>query len=200
MVSVGSGITNEGQCTNATGSQPGGERSGWPRRLCEGMKRSTIITLALAVGVTLVALVAWPRPTAESVLNDFLFNDAQRAEDMLVDPLILHADVVKHRVLEEIQDPAMEKRRYAIRFLGIIRFSDALPALREILADDGELEYFRGDALESIYRISIEEGRGLAAQYEFREDFLGYVAKGLLDGSHVLFERTYFQALRGHHE
>ena len=117
-----------------------------------------------------------------------------------MDPLILYADIVKDRVIEEIKNPRMEKRRYAIGFLGIAGFNEALPALREILADDNEEDYFRADALESIFLISKEEGRSLADDHDSREDFLGYVAKGLLDGSHEPFKRTYAQALTGHHE
>lgn len=116
-----------------------------------------------------------------------------------MDPLILNADLVKDRVIKEIKNPTMDKRRYAIGFLGNARVKKALPTLRNILANEQEVTYIRADALESIYQISPDQGRSLAEKYKSRDDFLGKIAGGLLDGSHEPFERTYFQALRGCH-
>ena len=166
----------------------------------EKMRRRIIAGTGIAAGMGVIAFHAWPRPSVDSVMNDFLYNDAHRAEDMLMDPLILHADIVKERVIEKIQDPTMEKRRYAIGFLGVARVEEALPTLRTILADENEKEYFRADAMERIYLISRDEGRSLAGEHSSREGFLGFIAKGLLDGSHEPFQRSYAQALMGHHE
>ena len=164
------------------------------------MKRRAPIACFLLLVVSAAIALVWPRPTADSVMADFYTNDSQRAEDMLIDPLILHADLVTGRVIEEIRNPNMEKRRYAIGFLGIVRATEALPVLRQILNSETEIDYFRADALESIYRISSMEGLRLAEQYRDRDDHLGYIATGLISGSHTPFERTYAQALVGHHE
>ena len=162
-------------------------------------RRITIACLLVLVGGTAFLLMR-PRPTVDNVMADFYDNNSQRAEDKLIAPLILHSDLVTGRVIEEIKNRSMEKRRYAIGFLGIIRASEALPVLQEILNDDTEIDYFRADALESIYRISNGEGLRLAANYQERDDLLGYISTDLIRGSHKPFERSYAQALFGHHE
>ena len=123
-----------------------------------------------------------------------------RAEDMLMDPLILNADLVKDRVIQDILNPKMDKRRYAIGFLGNERIAKAIPVLFQILSDESEKDYFRGDALESIWQIDQTQGRQLAEEYSSREDYLGMIAKGLLDGSHKPYERTKADARIGRHD
>ena len=132
-------------------------------------------------------------------MNDFLHNDSNRAEDMLMDPLILHADLVKDSVIEEVKNPKMPKRRYAISFLGVARLTNALPVLKIILSDTSEVDYFRADALESIYQISPEEGRQLAKRSRGETNSLGSIARRLLDGSHHPFERSLDDAKTGRH-
>lgn len=61
-----------------------------------------------------------------------------RAEDMLMDPLILNANLVKDRVIQDIQNPKMDKRRYAIGFLGNERISKSIPVLFQILNNESE--------------------------------------------------------------
>jgi hypothetical protein len=107
---------------------------------------------------------------------------------------------VKYRVIEAVKNPEMEKRRYAIGFLGVARVHEALPVLRTILADNEEEDYFRADALDSIFQISPDEGLSLARQYRERGDFLGRVSHGLIDGTNRPFERSYVQALIRYHE
>jgi hypothetical protein len=166
----------------------------------ETTKRRHITAIViLSVGVV-AAWLLWPRPTVQGVLNDFFRDEAGRAEDMLMDPLILHADLVKHRIIDEVKSPTMVKRRHAIGFLGVAHIAEALPVLRTILADEDEKDYFRADALESIYRISKQVGLSLAGQHKSREDFLGDTAMRLIDGSHQPIERSYAQASVGHHE
>ena len=123
-----------------------------------------------------------------------------RAEDMLMDPLILNADLVKDRVIQDIRNPKMDKRRYAIGFLGNERIAEAIPTLLQILSDESEIDYFRGDALESIFQIDQTRGGQLAVKYSSREDYLGLIAKGLLDGSHKPYERTKADARIGRHD
>ena len=123
-----------------------------------------------------------------------------RAEDMLMDPLILHADLVKHRVIQDIGNPKMDKRRYAIAFLGNERIPEAIPALQSILNTGSEKDYFRGDALESIFRIDETRGKQLASEHSERQDYLGRIARGLLDGSHKPYVRTKADARIGRHD
>jgi hypothetical protein len=123
-----------------------------------------------------------------------------RAEDMLMDPLILNADLVKQRVIQDVQNPEMDKRRYAIAFLGNERIPEAIPVLQRILSTDTEKDYFRGDALESIYRIDQTRGKQLAKEYRDKQDYLGRIATGLLDGSHKPFVRSKADARIGRHD
>ena len=164
------------------------------------MKRRLIVIVAILMVGVAASYVLWPCATVESVMNDFYSGDAGRAEDMLMDPLILHADLVKSRVIEEVAARTMPKRRYAIGFLGVAGITDALPVLRTILSDETEEDFFRADALESIYRIAKEEGSALASEYQSRTDHLGSIAQGLIDGSHKPLSRSYAQAAVGHHE
>jgi len=139
------------------------------------------------------------RPSVQEVLADFHAAEG-RAEDMLADPLILNAQLVAPAIIEEIKNPDMDKRRYAIGFLGMANIRDALPVLRTIAADATEKDYMRGDALESIYRMEPEEGLTLARKYADQNGYLRYVARGLTDGSLKPYHRTYLQALTGYHE
>ena len=138
-------------------------------------------------------------PTAEQVMADFYAANG-RAEDMLMDPLILHADLVAPIVIESIRDKQMDKRRYAIGFLGNEKISSALPVLRTILTDETEEDYFRADALESIYQIERSEWLSLDKLHADRGDYLGRIATGLLSGDTHLFHRTYIEALVGHND
>jgi hypothetical protein len=154
------------------------------------------IVAIVGLGATLHML---NRPTAESVMADFYAAD-NRAEDMLMDPLILNADIVAPHVIREVRDPDMPRRRYAIAFLGNQRIEAAVPTLESLLGDEAELDYIRADALESLFRINRAEGERRAKELESRQDQLGYIARGLLDGSHVPSQRSRWQAMIGLHE
>jgi len=54
--------------------------------------------------------------------------DAAKAEDQLMDPLLLAGDDVVPLVIDELPDKEMRLRRYAIGFLGNGRHTPALPA------------------------------------------------------------------------
>jgi len=132
-------------------------------------------------------------------MKDF-FEARDRAEDMLMDPLICHTRLVEARVIREIENPQMDKRRYAIAFLGNERISEALPVLDKIVYDGQEEDYIRGDALESIYLIEPEKGLEIANEFQGRMGTLGRFSKDLLDGTYQEYRRTYWQALMGIHK
>ena len=162
--------------------------------------KKTIITITVLLVAAVVGVSIWlTQPTVDSVMKDFHAAEG-RAEDMLMDPLILNADMVKDRVIQDIKNPEMDKRRYAIGFLGNERIAKAIPVLLQILSGESEKDYFRGDALESIFQIDETQGRQLAEKYSSRADNLGMIAKGLLDGSHRPYERTKADALIGRHD
>lgn len=161
-------------------------------------KRGSIIAGYLALSALFFALPVWPRPTADEVMADF-HAAVGRCEATLQDPLILHAHIVRNRVIEDIKDPAMDKRRYAIGFLGNVGAREALPALRNILEDETEKDYFRADALESIFHIDGGEGQALAPRYSQVDNLLGWVAREILDGGTRFSKRSYIDALLGRH-
>lgn len=157
---------------------------------------------AVLVGIlfALIAILVFIRPTVDEVMNDFHMAK-NRAEDMLMDPLILHTNLVKNRVIEDIKNPAMDKRRYAIGFLGNERIVEALPVLREILSNEKEKDYMRSDALESIYLINKKEGILLCEKYKDRKDNLGLTARDIVVYKDTDYRvRTKWEALIGSHE
>ena len=156
------------------------------------------VTFASAVVTLVISLSIVMQPTPETVMADFYAAEG-RAEDMLMDPLILKSDLVAPTVICEIRNPDMPLRRYAIGFLGNERIVDALPTLHAILDDETELDDVRADALESISRINWLDGRDKAIRFS-RTGRLGDVSCGLLDGSPVQSQRTRWQARIGHHE
>ncbi len=162
------------------------------------MKRRIIVLIVFCVSLLLVWAFLRSWPTVDHVMADFHKAEG-RAEDMLMDPLILHADLVKHRVINDIKNPEMDKRRYAITFLGNEKFFEALSVLESILNTESEKDFFRGDALESIFRIDETKGKQLASIHSASQDYLGRIARGLLDGSHKPYMRTKTDALIGRH-
>lgn len=155
-----------------------------------------ILALALGVGALVYTQV---RPSPESVFADFCHSKS-RAEDMLIDPLLLHANRVAPLVIVEIENKDMPRRRYAIGFLGQAGRHEALPILRRILADSAEADYFRADALQAINLIDPVEGNRLALDFLSSSNLLGHVARRMRDGSLAQPRRTYWQALTGFHE
>jgi HEAT repeat protein len=73
----------------------------------------------------------------------------------------------------------MKQRRYAIGALGYIGDRAALPTLEVILRTEDERDYFRGDALRSIYQIDPELGSKYAVQFEKESDYLRMVATAI---------------------
>lgn len=123
-------------------------------------------------------------PSVEDVMRDFYLpaSVSGRMESWTADPLRLHADLVKMHVIAAIADKNMKDRRYAIGFLGECGIVEALPALRAILGDATENDVYRGDALESIFRIAPEEGRALAERCKENKGFLGHIAWEIVAG------------------
>ena len=93
----------------------------------------------IIVGFTFAIVVWWvfaqgPFRNPRDALQDFLTGH-DRAEDQLMDPLILCGGRVVPLVIAEIQNKDMHRRRYAIGFLGNGHYSEALPVLEKILSD-----------------------------------------------------------------
>ncbi len=151
---------------------------------------------AASILLVVVALVACgePQRTAEElqqdpeqVMSEFYSNPGP--EYSLMDPLIVAGPSIYSSVIEAVRDPTMPRRRYAIGFLGNEEVAEALQLLTAILKDDSELPYFRGDALEAIYKMDKDRAKELAPQFQDREDALGYYASDVLADAAYLNER-----------
>lgn len=165
-------------------------------------KWTITLTTILIICITLLpAILRTPMifQKPENALADF-YDTTDQAEDMLMDPLILSGDKVVPLVLKEIALPEMRLRRYAIHFLGNGKYQNSLPALKAILVNENEIDYFRGDALASIFNIDPELGISLAKKYTFRSDYLGKQSIEIATGENKWwYQRTFWEALNNVH-
>ena len=148
-------------------------------------RRKKTIFAALIIFSALFFLYRELFPTAEEILADFYRpagRETGRSESMIANPLRAHADTVKMLVIEKIPDKNMTHRRYAIWFLGSCRIREAKSALLAILDDTTEDPVFRGDALKSLFFIDRDMGLALAEKHAVGDDFLQYMAEGILSG------------------
>lgn len=136
------------------------------------------------------------RSSPEESLEDFYKYSG--GEETLMDPLILAGDKVVPLVLENIRNKQMPKRRYAIEFLGNGTIRQALPALEELVKNNTEEDFIRGDALQAIYRIDQGLGREIAQKYKDAPALLGGIAKNIIAGSISLERRSYFTSFLAH--
>ena len=90
-------------------------------------------------------------------------------------------------IIASVKDKKLYKRRYAIGALGYLRDRSAIPILKNILADDKELDYFKGDALLALYlideRLATFEAKKLStAKSDVNGDsYCAYVAKNIIN-------------------
>lgn len=169
--------------------------------------RNRIIAGSVVSVVGLVALLGLWWAVAEGPLrnpNEALkdFNEAKgRAEDQLMDPLILTGRGVVPLVLKELPNKDMRLRSYAIGFIGNGRYSEALPILEVILGSESEINYFRADALKAIFQISQGRAKELAPNFVNGQESLGEVAREIVAGkTPIYFERSYWDAFWHVHE
>ena len=97
-------------------------------------------------------------------------------EPELPAPLVAAGSKMTLAICEAVAQKDMMYRRYAIAALGIVTDRRALPTLESIMKDDTEIDYFRGDALQSIFRIDRTMGRRYAKQYSSGSDYLSMIA------------------------
>lgn len=155
--------------------------------------------LLAALAAILIASGLWlflegPLRDPADAMGDFL-GDHGRFEDQLTDPLVLAGPRVRPLVLSAVADREMKLRRYALFYLGCAGYSPARETLRRILSDETELDYFRADALEALWRVDLVEGNDLAQAYQSRGDFLGEKAKQLIAGGPLADCRSWWSAL-----
>jgi hypothetical protein len=159
------------------------------------------VFLVLTAALITVTVYCWPVIAAharapEKTMQLFYMGDH---EPELADPLILAGGRVGPTVTQAISNAKMPLRRYAISFLGDDRVREAIPTLERIVSTETEADYFRGDALEAIYKIDPSVGRRIASGFDKRSvgdvlptpatDYLGWSASEVLSDSKRLVER-----------
>lgn len=167
--------------------------------LTNAVKRTSCVEVW--IGLSLIwARTAGPLRDPEDALADF-YEARNRAEDQLMDPLILAGPDVVPVVVEAVADTGMPRRRYAIAFLGLFGHKEAVPILTHVLHDESEIIYFRSDALQALYRIDPSPAESHAAHYSDRDDSLGRTATHIASGSYTpAYDRTWWEALRSVHQ
>lgn len=118
------------------------------------------------------------------------FYDLSDHEPEIDDPLIKRGRPMVPSICSAIQHKDMKYRRYAIGALGYIGDRRALPTLEAILSDRTELEYFRGDALHSIYQLDRKLGLRYAKQYQRENKYLTMISRAILKQEPWLLEAT----------
>ena len=151
-------------------------------------------TLLLVIAA-LVALPCWAgeveyRPGGKSfssVWDRFYKGDH---EPELDDPLIAAGPPMTPAIVEAIQHKDMKYRRYAIGALGQIGDKRAIPPLEKLLQDKTEIDYFRGDALQSIYRLDQKRGTVYAERYAGENEYLRMISEAIKKREPWLLEPT----------
>ena len=152
--------------------------------------RRTLMSRGLALSIVLFLAVAC-RPTPDAALREF--QQANGPECELGRPLVMAGEKAVPAIVEAITNPEMPRRRYAIGALGDIGSSEALNFLQQILQDDAEIDDFRADALEAIYKIDADRGLETARLYTQRSGFLGETAAAIV-GGRTLTRQGYWSA------
>ena len=159
-------------------------------------------------GVAIVALVALLAAHLYSRIPDSperalaAFNQEGGAEDQLMDPLILAGSEVIPLIEEDLVNPNVPRRRYAIGALGNIGNRAALRVLQRILGSRAEPDYIRCDALTSIALIDRPAGLQAANTYGQDGECLTELHEDLnhrYDAWRDSVKRTYIDALLGRH-
>jgi hypothetical protein len=141
------------------------------------MARILAALLGLFLSATCLAGEADYRPGGARFAKAWhAFYDLGDHEPELDDPLILAGPAMAPYICVAVSHKDMKLRRYAISALGYIRDPSALACLEPILKDSQELDYFRGDALQSIFMIDNALGESLAREFGTDNSYLEFTA------------------------
>ena len=168
------------------------------------MSRNLTILAIVALFCFVVLGLAWavrrgPFRDPQDALLDFCSGE-DRAEDQLMDPLILAGFRVRSLVIRNVADIQMCRRRYAILYLGCADVKDSLPVLIAILENEEEPNYFRCDALEAISLIDPRRGQALANNYTETTHPLSKCANAIVNGHSDTRCRTWSDAFFHRHD
>lgn len=109
-----------------------------------------------------------------------LFYQNPGAEEDLMTPLVKAGPKMVPVILQAIFHKDMRLRRYAIGALGNLNDTSALEPLTAIVNDTKEEDYFRGDALSSIYKLDQGLGTKLAEKFASEGDNLKMICTAIL--------------------
>lgn len=109
-------------------------------------------------------------------------------EPELPEPLMKAGPTMVPVILEAIDHPDMKMRRYAISALGYLKDESAIAPLTAIVEDEGEEDWFRGDALVAVYQVNQDEGTKLAEKFKGQGDVLKQSSEWVLAKEPFLLE------------
>lgn len=116
--------------------------------------------------------------TPEAAFHDFQTN--QHKESWMVAPLCAAGESVIPIVIEKVKNRKLERRVYALGFLGTTESESAADVLEVIARDDSEDEGIRNTALKSLFMIDETRGRKAADEFKDRMDYVGKIAREIL--------------------
>lgn len=108
------------------------------------------------------------------------FYDENQAEGDMMDPLVVAGPKMIPEILEAISHKDMQRRRYAIGALGNLGDERPVEPLEAIVEDEKEEDYFRSDALESIYKLDAGRAKKLAEKFAKEGDLLKVTSAAIL--------------------
>src|SRR5690625_4272391 len=157
--------------------------------------RSLVTSTAIVLGICLLATfqcfaaeVTYRTGGKTFAHTWHLFYDVIDHEPDLAGPLVKQGTAMVPAICEAVKHKNMKQRRYAIEALGKIGSAQALPVLTAILENQTEKNYFRADALESIYQINQKLGQRYAEQYQHAGGLLQKIAEAVLKRAPWLLE------------
>lgn len=126
--------------------------------------------------------------TPEAAFHEF--QTTKHKESFIVAPLCAAGESVVPLLIEKVKDRKLERRLYALGFLGTTESQVAADVLEVIVGDESESEGVRRTALQSLFMIDEAKGRRVANQYKDRADHIGEISLEILAVTdHSLYER-----------
>lgn len=122
------------------------------------------------------------------------FQTTQHKESYIVLPLCTAGEMVVPLVTEKVNNKNLDRRGYAIQFLGATNSSLPIDTHERIAKDESDEVYPRGNAVMSLFLLHERRGRAVAEEFSVRTDFLGETARHLITvPNYEEFRRDYYR-------